>query len=65
MSGLDDVGGVDVVVVRHICVVVILQSHHEGDESVHWNLERLEQVAFLTQMSDVSFFIKNDSPWKN
>lgn len=44
---LDHVCGVDVVVVGHICMVMILQSHHEGDESVRWNLEGLQQLSLL------------------
>lgn len=47
MRGLHHVRSVDVVVVGHICMVVILQSHHEGDESVRGNLKGLEQLTLL------------------
>lgn len=47
MCGLHHVRSMDVVVVGHICMVVILQSHHEGDESVGGNLEGLEQLTLL------------------
>lgn len=47
MRGLHHVRSMDVVVVGHICMVVILQSHHEGDESVGGNLEGLEQLTLL------------------
>lgn len=47
MCGLDHVCSMDVVVVSHVGMVMILQSHHEGNESVRRNLERLEQVTLL------------------
>lgn len=65
MCGLDHVCSMDVVVVGHICVVMILQSHHESDESVCGNLKGLQQLTFLQwQRTKVSqgtnqSFIKN------
>lgn len=65
MCGLDHVRSVDVVVVGHVCVVMILQSHHEGDEGVRGNLKGLQQLTFLRwQRAEASqgtcrSFIKN------
>lgn len=39
----------DVVVVGHVGMVMILQSHHEGNESVRWDLKGLQQVTLLQQ----------------
>lgn len=47
MCGLDHVCSMDVVVVGHVSMVMILQSHHEGNESVRWNLKGLQQLTFL------------------
>lgn len=47
VGGLDHVCSMDVVVVGHVCVVMVLQSHHEGDESIHWYLEGLQQLTLL------------------
>lgn len=47
MCRLDHVSSMDVVVVGHVSVVMILQSHHEGNESVRRNLKGLEEVTFL------------------
>lgn len=44
MRGLGDVGGVKTVVERIILDVVILESHHEGDESLRRYHDDLEQV---------------------
>ena len=52
VRGLHHVGSVDVVVVGHVCVVVVLQRHHEGDEGVRWDLKRLEQVSLLKRGRD-------------
>ena len=52
-GGEEDVGGlnhvrcVDVVVVGHVSVVVVLQGHHQRDESICGNLKGLEQVSLL------------------
>lgn len=54
MGGLDHICRVDVVVVGHVGMVMILQSHHEGNESVRWNLKGLQQVAFLKQQQQQS-----------
>lgn len=43
----------DVVVVGHVCVVVIFQSHREGDEGVGGDLEGLEQLTLLKERDDV------------
>lgn len=43
----------DVVVVGYVCVVVIFQSHHEGDEGVGGDLERLKQLTLLEKRDDV------------
>lgn len=32
---------------RIILDVVILEGHHEGDESLRWNLDELEQISTL------------------
>ena len=47
VRGLDHVCSVNIVVVGHVSVVVILQSHHERDEGVCRNLEGLEKLALL------------------
>ena len=47
MGGLGDVGGVQRVVVRHVLQVVVLQCHHESDEGLGRNIERLKQVSLL------------------
>lgn len=49
VGGLDHVCSVDVVVVGHVCVVMVLQRHHEGDEGVRWDLEGLQQLTLLQQ----------------
>lgn len=49
MGGLDHICSMNVVVVGHVCMVMILQRHREGDERVHWYLEGLQQVTFLQQ----------------
>lgn len=47
MCGLDHISSVDVVVVGYVRMVMILQSHHEGDESVRRDLKGLEELTFL------------------
>lgn len=47
MRGLRHVGSMDVVVVGYVSMVMILQSHHERNEGVGWNLKGLKQVTFL------------------
>lgn len=49
VGGLDHVCSVDVVVVGHVCVVVVLQRHHEGDERVRGDLEGLQQLSLLQE----------------
>lgn len=48
MSGLHHVSCVDVVVISYIGVVVVLQRHHEGDESVSWDFKGFQKVSLLT-----------------
>lgn len=43
----------DVVVVGHVCMVVIFQSHHKGDEGVGGDLEGLEQLTLLKEGDNV------------
>lgn len=47
MGGLHHVGSVHVVVVGDVGVVVVLQSHHEGDKGVVGDLEGFQEVSFL------------------
>ena len=47
VGGLDHVCSMDVVVVGHVRMVMVLQSHHEGDKSIHWYLEGLQQLTLL------------------
>ncbi|TNN77057.1 hypothetical protein EYF80_012695 [Liparis tanakae] len=49
MRGLDHVCSMDVVVVGLVSMVMILQSHHKGNESVRGNLKGLQQITFLKQ----------------
>lgn len=53
MCGLDHVGSMDVVVVGYVCVVVIFQGHHKGDEGVGGDLEGLQQLTLLEERDDV------------
>lgn len=52
MGGLGDVGGVDVVVVRHVVTVVVLQGHQVGDEGVQRDFEHVQQVSLLQSDDD-------------
>lgn len=47
MGGLHHVGSVHIVVIGDVAVVVVLQSHHEGDEGVNGNLEGFQEVSLL------------------
>lgn len=47
MSGLSDVCSVEAVVIGHVGMVVVLQGHHVGDERVHRDPERLQQISLL------------------
>lgn len=47
VRGLGHVGGVQTVVVSHVCVVVVLQGHHVGHKGVHGDLKCFHQVSFL------------------
>lgn len=47
VGGLCDIGSVQAVVVGHVGMVVVLQRHHVGDERLHGDLERLEQIPLL------------------
>ena len=50
MGGLGHVCRVEAVVIGHVGVVVVLQSHHVGDEGVGRDAERLQQIPFLDAM---------------
>lgn len=52
VCGLDHVSCVDVVVVSNICMIILLQGHHEGDKSVCGDLEGLEEVSLLMGQID-------------
>ena len=54
MGGLDHVSRMDVVVVSDVSVVILLQSHHEGDEGVCGDLEGLEKLSLLIGGAKVS-----------
>lgn len=62
MGGLHHVGSVHVVVVGDVGVVVVLQSHHEGDEGVVGNLEGFQEVSFLTVGGGRSAFTQLSYP---
>lgn len=47
VCGLCDISSVQRVVVWHVFYVVVLQCHHEGDEGLGRNIERLQQISFL------------------
>lgn len=47
VSGLSDVCSVEAVVIGHVGMVVVLQGHHVGDERVHRDPERLQQISLL------------------
>lgn len=47
IGGLDYVSGVHAIMVRYIRVVVLLQCHHVGNESVNRYFKGFQQVSFL------------------
>ena len=47
VCGLGHVCRVEAVVIGHVGVVVVFQSHHIGDEGVSRDTERLQQIPFL------------------
>lgn len=53
MGGLDHVSRVDVIVVGYVSMVILLQSHHEGDKSVCGDLEGLQKVSLLARRAKV------------
>ena len=49
MCGLDDVGGVDAVVVRVFTPIMVLDVHQVSDDSSRNQLESVQQITFLQQ----------------
>lgn len=39
----------NVVVVGYVCVVVVLQRHHEGNKCADWDLKGFQKVSLLEQ----------------
>lgn len=48
MCGLYHISCMDVVVIGYVCMIVILQGHHKGDESVNWDLKGFQKVSLLS-----------------
>lgn len=42
----------NVVVISYVCMVVVLQSHHEGDKCAHWDLKGFQKISLLEEWAE-------------